>query len=393
MNPKTKEFREQVANQFIKALEENEYNWKKGWKAAPTIPQNAVSGAKYNGINRFTLTMLCMEKGYTDPRFATFKQISDKGWHLNKGSKGHKVEYWMPYDSTKKKALSWGDFRKLPEEEKAQMSLTARYFTVFNAADIEGIPELKVETHDIEIDKIIPTICKNMEIEIINDGKDSAFYRPSEDKIHLPKKEYFESDYDYNSVALHELSHATGAPHRLNRNIKGYFASDSYAFEELVAEISSTFMSSNLASTMSDYQMESHKAYIQSWISELKEKPETLIQAIKEASKAADYLEFQAELISEKELRNRHSQIVEVNANDTNLMVTKEEIKKAGFKPTATLLRSMNNVNEAFNRKISLKELAQMAKSGEHFEHQNLIDSVVKECQKQELSKIKERTI
>ena len=64
MNPKTKEFREQIANDFIKCLEEKEYAWKKGWRAASTIPQNAVTGARYNGVNRFSLTLLCMQKGY-----------------------------------------------------------------------------------------------------------------------------------------------------------------------------------------------------------------------------------------------------------------------------------------------------------------------------------------
>lgn len=293
----TKDFRNDVAQMFIQSLEEKQLSWKKGWTSFNLRPQNAATGANYKGINRFYLTALCEERGWDDPRFATFKQIQDKGWHLNKGSTGVKVEYWMPYDVEQKKVISWAE----ADLEGEKIRLIAKYFTVFNAKDITGIPPIEVpEKKDIKPDEILKTISKNMNVEILHDGGGRAFYRVSEDKIHLPKPEYFENDYAYNSTALHELSHATGAPNRLNRNLQNLFGSEDYAFEELVAEISSVFMSKELTDCIELYEMDNHKAYVQSWITHIKENPDVLMQAIKEANKAADYLEEAAELVPKK---------------------------------------------------------------------------------------------
>lgn len=297
MNQMTEDFRNNIAQLFIQSLEQEELSWKKSWTAINLLPQNAVSGTNYKGINRFYLMFLCQKNKWEDPRFATFKQIQDKGWHLQRGSKGIKVEYWMPYDQEQKKVISW----KEANLSDKKIGVIPKYYTVFNAKDIEGIPPIEMpEKKDINPDEILATICKNMNIEIVNDGGGRAFYRPSEDKIHLPKAGYFNSDYAYNSVAMHELSHATGAPHRLNRNIQNLFGSEDYAFEELIAEISSVFMSKDLSSCMEPYEMDNHKAYVQGWISHIKEKPDILIQAIKEANKAADYLEEAAELVPKR---------------------------------------------------------------------------------------------
>ena len=314
MNQMTKDFRNNIAQLFIKSLEENQLNWKKSWSSLNSLPENAITGASYKGVNRFYLTFLCDMNGWEDPRFATFKQILDAKWHLKKGSKGVKVEYWMPYDKELKKVVPWSQVSSIQENDK--IGLVAKYYTVFNAKDIEGILPMKMpEKRDIKPDKIIDTICKNMNIEIKNDGKDRAFYSIAEDRIHLPKKEFFHSDYAYNSVAMHELGHSTGAEHRLNRNIRNVFGSEDYAFEELVAEITSTFMSKDLASCMEPYEMDNHKAYIQSWISKIKEKPDILMLAIKEANKAADYLERAAELITEKDLKKNQEEIISVDAD------------------------------------------------------------------------------
>lgn len=50
------------------------------------------------------------------------------------------------------------------------------------------------------MDRLVNTISANMGMEILNDGGDTAFYSPPEDKIHLPRPEYFYTDYAYNST-------------------------------------------------------------------------------------------------------------------------------------------------------------------------------------------------
>ena len=393
MNQMTKDFRNNIAELFIKSLEENQLDWKKNWTAINETPKNASTGAVYKGINRFYLSFLCSAKGWNDQRFATFKQIQDEGWRLKKGSKGVKVEYWMPYDYETKKVISWDKVSSLEDEK---LGLVAKYYTVFNANDIEGIPPLpEPEKRDIQADKILDTICKNMGIEILNDGNGRAFYRVEEDKIHLPEKEYFHSDYAYNSVALHELGHATGAEHRLNRNIKNIFGSEDYAFEELVAEITSTFMSKDLASCMEPYEMDNHKAYIQGWISRIKEKPDILIMAIKEANKAADYLEHAAELISEQELKNNQENILSVDAEKivdiSGSKVDKEniiqDIKRSGFKATKKLVSNIEALNKATGKNNTLKDVKELLNNDKATDNQKEIASdIAKECREQELA-------
>ena len=240
MNGETKKYRTQLADSFIHVLEEKQLDWKKECNGNTPAPVNVLTKAKYRGINRLNLMMLGMERKYEDPRWATFKQIEKMGLRLkNAKGQGVKVEYWFPWDSKERHAVSWEEFNLNPKPEYV---LRSQYSTVFNGSLIEGLPEIsQKERRNTVTDRMITDISKSMKVEIVNTEDDRAFYRPAEDKIYLPKPELFYSDYAYNSVALHELSHATGAPGRLARNQKGIFGTQAYAYEELVAEISSAF--------------------------------------------------------------------------------------------------------------------------------------------------------
>lgn len=301
---KSTEYREQLARTFINCLQEKQLSWKKEWKASNSrAPYNAVTGKRYKGINHLALGLTAMTKQYQDPRWATFKQIQDNEWKLKKGSKASVVEYWFPFDHEKKKALTWEEARLLPKEEASKVGLVSRYYYVFNAQEIEGIPALPEipKNENVNHDKLVETISQNMGVPILFDGGDRAFYRPSEDKIHLPEKEYFSSTYAFNATALHELSHATGAPNRLNRSMGSTFGSSAYAYEELVAEMSSCFMAAELSVEQEMMHIDNHKAYVQGWIQAIQDKPEYLIKAVKDATECADYLAYKAELISEQE--------------------------------------------------------------------------------------------
>ena len=120
----SKEFREELAKQFVGVLEEEGLEWKQGWVS--TRPVNAISGKQYKGINTLRLGLTARELGYDDPRWATMVQIMDKEkkyhpsqeWKLQKGSKATYVEYWYPIklqdvaNTKHSKAITWAQFKK-----------------------------------------------------------------------------------------------------------------------------------------------------------------------------------------------------------------------------------------------------------------------------------------
>ena len=315
--PKNKdEYRAELAETFANVLEEHGLQWRKEWRGTGgDAPHNGITKANYRGCNAFWLSLISMVKGYSDPRWVTMVQIMDNDgkyhpkekWHLKAGSKATYVEYWYPYDIENKKALTWEQYKHeiANGRNTSEFRLSTKYTAVFNAHDIEGMPELPTfEESDITQDELIAKLSEGMEVEILTDGGDRAYYSPSQDKIHLPSPGSFTSEYAFNATALHELSHATGHPSRLDRDMGGFFGSSQYAYEELVAEMCSCFMGVNLDQTASPDHINNHKAYVQSWIKAIRDKPETLIRAIKDAQSAAAFMDWKAGLITDKE----HSQ-------------------------------------------------------------------------------------
>lgn len=382
MNPKTKEFRKQITDIFIKSLEEKAENWERPWSISGSVPINAATNRPYNGLNRLLLTMIAQQKGCSDPRWATFVQIKKNGWHLNAGSKGVQIEYWMPYDFTKKAVISWEDYKILPTDEKAKIGITPKYYTVFSAADISGIPPQKTVPTDlhetvqnnIRADQVITKLSQNMGVPIYPDGQ-RAFYRPKEDAIHTPSPAAFKSSISYNTTCLHELAHATGAAQRLNRDILNSFGTANYAYEELVAEITSAFMAGNLKIQPDERDMLNHKAYIQSWIAEIKEKPTTLMLAIKEATKAADYMEYKAELIKKEEYEKRISNVSTAETHESKEII-KQEIVQNGYSLSPALISNLNIAVKS-NGIHSLKDIAECYKKDHVFRDDTIKSAIM----------------
>lgn len=126
-----------------------------------------------------------------------------------------------------------------------------------------------------------------------------------------------EGGFAYNATALQELSHSTGHPTRLNRPQGGFFGSEQYAYEELVAEMCSCFMGVELSTEATPEHIDNHKAYVQSWIEAIRDKPDSLIRAIKDAEAAANYMDLQAGLITEKEYEKTCEGTMEVTIGKT----------------------------------------------------------------------------
>ena len=180
---KTNEFRDLVAKEFLRCVNESPREWKQGWFTEKSgRARNAATNKPYKGINLFYLKMVEMQLGFNDNRWATFKQIKDNGWKLQKGSKGYKVEYWFPlkFDSKtgRRKAITWNEYAQLEDDEKKDCTLQCKYFTVFNASQIEGIPETKLVHNDISESEVVGKISKGLGVDIEHSGGDMAYYSP-----------------------------------------------------------------------------------------------------------------------------------------------------------------------------------------------------------------------
>ena len=91
------------------------------------------------------------------------------------------------------------------------------------------------------------------------------------------------------------------------------------AHEELVAEMCSCFMGTELKMEATSEHIENHKAYVQPWIGAIREKPEILIKAIKDAQAAANYMDYKAGLITEKEYEKVCGAVMEVKQNSREM--------------------------------------------------------------------------
>lgn len=303
--------REEMVREFIKCLSEETIPWHMAWST--DRPVNAVTNTRYRGINKMWLSFIQKMEGWEDPRWCTFKQASNKGWKIIKGSKGTPVEFWSLYDTQKKKKISYAEARELeenltPEEYDKRIRLVSRVYSVFNAEQIDGISKYEAKKYDLDTERIMhirDNLINNMNVGYSEEG-DKAFYNPKHDRIVIPEMDRFETEYDYMATLFHEAGHATGHESRFNRQIANMFGSPEYAKEELRAEISSAFTAQAVGITYKQNpHMENHKAYIQSWISALKNNPNELFLAIKDAEKISDYLIEKAEV--EKEMSNEKS--------------------------------------------------------------------------------------
>lgn len=309
-----KTVREEFAQKFLSMLEsEKPLSWTKGWSGGSyKPPYNGQSGRKYNGVNKLILLFQYLDKGYDDPRWYTFNQVTKMdGCKVRKDEKATPIEFWAVYDTVKKKTINLDEYHKIlredPDRKEDEFRLFAKTAYIFNAAQIDGLQPLPTaELHEFEphrlAEEAINTMSENMEVPLIYGGNE-AYYSPSTDNIHLPRRESFFTEEDYVSTALHELAHASGSPSRLDRPQAGLRADrEAYAKEELVAEIASTFMCAELGLDMSDSVVDNHLAYVSSWIKAIKEDNGVLFHAIKEADRAADYLMEQGRV---EELREK----------------------------------------------------------------------------------------
>lgn len=242
-------------------------------------------------MNSFLLSMTACIKGYSDNRWATYNQISSNGGQVTKGEKGTKVIMWKFIEDKKNKGKS------IP---------LLRAFTVFNVngqTNLE-LPQVAIVNQDERIQHAEDVL--NNVGATIKHGGDKAFFSPSEDYIGMPNFEDFKSASDYYATLSHELIHWTGHESRLNRPLnEGRFGNEAYAFEELVAELGSSFICQDLG--IDGKFQDNHLAYLKSWLKVLKNDTKAIFRASSLATQATK------EILPQGETHEDEEEVVEVS--------------------------------------------------------------------------------
>ncbi len=291
------ENRKKIVDKIIKNMEKGYVFQEWSWNRNALLPHNALSNIKYQGINRLNLSFEAIEKGYKDPRWLTFKQATDKGYKVKSEAKGVLCEKWIWEKREKVKNPETGEI-ELDEEGNEKIVVDPlkvpkiSFFYLFNASQIEGIPEYiepQKNSNQSEIISVAEKFINSSECPIREVAQEKAYYSPREDKIILPPKEYFKSDEAFLGTLLHEMSHSTGSKERLDRDIINIFGTEKYAIEELTAELSCVFLEAELGLNI-DFTRQDHINYFSSWIRALKDDPNELYKVCSNASSSCNRL-------------------------------------------------------------------------------------------------------
>lgn len=275
----------EITNKIIESITAGTPPWRKPWtgsESGAAFPLRST-GEGYRGINILMLWLAAEERGYSSAHWFTFKQAKDLGANVRKGEKSNTV-------------VKYGTFERENDQGEDVKIPYMRAYRVFNADQIEGLPEQFYITPepprdlgtvaDIALDDFFAALG----VPVDTSEKPEAYYSLTKDRIHMPPISTFYNAAEFYGVLGHEAAHATGHKSRLDRFEKFQNRKD-YAFEELVAEISTCILGAELG-FKPDFGQSA--AYIEGWLSALNDDHSLIFKAASEAQKAVDFIKDKA---------------------------------------------------------------------------------------------------
>ncbi|KSV73545.1 antirestriction protein [Sinorhizobium sp. Sb3] len=274
---------QRITDAVIEQLEAGTKPWVRPWRgnSRGSLVPRRVNGEAYRGINVLMLWLASELAGYEENTWLTYRQAQEFGGQVRKGEKGTLV---VKYGTFAPKEREDDDNRGIPY---------LKGYTVFNVEQIEKLsqefyrPTEELPTTQVPHLEAVETFVRNTGA-VITYGGTTACFRPTPDDILLPERARFVDEVHLYSTLLHEMSHWSGAKHRLNRNLTGRFGSESYAIEELVAELSASFLCADLG--VAHDPRGNTASYLESWLKVLKNDKRAIVSAAARAQAAADYL-------------------------------------------------------------------------------------------------------
>ena len=273
---------EMVTDRIIEQLESGVIPWEKPWTGVKSGAFNRVSKKSYSLLNQMLLKH--------DGEYATFKQWQDLGGKVRKGERSEIIVFW--------KVIPIEEEQEDGEKVTKQIPLL-RYINVFHISQVDGVEPLpQDELHDIEpiekAEKVLTDYWTRENITVEHVKGNRAYYSPIRDMICLPLFEQFTDANEYYSTAFHESVHSTMQESRCNRteerkNKLVAFGSEEYSKEELVAELGSANLM-NIIGIETKKSFRNSSAYIQNWLSVLRNDVKFIVSASIKAEKAVNYI-------------------------------------------------------------------------------------------------------
>lgn len=256
------------------------------WEQCYSISQHhypiRITGDAYRGINRLTLLIAMLQKGYGSPLWMTFNQAKQLGASIRKGEKSTLSLFFKP--------LEYED----EDNGETQQAWIARANRVFNADQINNLPPELLQKLTPPPVEYANTPSERAEAFIHNipaicfERNGTPAFSPKPDVVYMPPIRQFKTSEQYYATYLHELGHWSGHRDRLNRTSLVEADADNYCREELCAELTASFLCPALE--IEPLIDEEHAPYLQHYIALLEHDPRAFVHACSQAEKAADYL-------------------------------------------------------------------------------------------------------
>ncbi len=206
-----------VTERIIADLEQGVRTWMKPWNAEHAAGRITRplrhNGTPYRGMNVLLLWGEAVLKGYAAPFWMTYRQAQELGGQVRKGEHGSLVVY--------ANSITRVETDENGEDVEREIPFMKAY-VAFNVEQIDSLPThyyakpadpLPLAERIDNADRFIANTGVT-----VRHGGNMAYYAPGPDIIQLPPFETFRDKESYYATALHELVHASKAPHRLNRD-------------------------------------------------------------------------------------------------------------------------------------------------------------------------------
>ena len=378
------------ADIMIDKIRNLQQDWKQPWisPGAAQLPRN-LNGRNYNGMNSIILMFLQEKHGWQTARYATFDRITDmnfakdkegKRLHLLTDKEGNKLPYVRVNKGEKStpvmittftcvhkktnERIKYEDYKQLTDKERNEFSVFPKQhvYNVFNV-DQTNMKETRSELYEtyrkeaqgtlqlsdkgmVSLPEIDAMIDKDLYVcPIKPTAGNDAYYSVARDEIIIPEKAQFIDGESFYSNLLHEMSHASGSPDRLNR-IKPDQDRTAYSREELVAELTAALVASR--NGMAKHVKSDSAAYLKSWLGSLNENPEFIKTTLNDVKRSASFITQRMEAVGERLRRDGwDADFTDIRQqNKTFMPLFRSDVKSAAVSQEATVKTQEQPIKE-----------------------------------------------